>query len=287
MNLQTNYIQQTNQFGETYRISYSAWGNPEAEKVLLCIHGLNRNSRDFDFVARHLVDAGYYIVAPDLPGRGNSDYLKDFRGYNLECNVGDLLALIKQLALKNIDLVGVSLGGLLGMLLASLPHKPIRRLVLSDIGAEIEMAGVLRIAGYSKEQPDFATFGEACNYFRQNAVSDGIYDEAVWHHVCINSFQRNEANRWELKRDIKLALSLADGMIGKANIEFWQYWQQINAPTLVIHGEQSDILTMATIHKMQQINTLTEVLRVVDAGHSPYLYRLEHLKRISSFLFQD
>ncbi len=286
MNMQTNFIQQTNQYGESYRISYNAWGDPAADKVLLCIHGLNRNSRDFDFLAEYMLQHGYYIVAPDLPGRGNSDYLNDYRGYNLESNLVDLCALISQLELTNIDLVGVSLGGLLGLFLAAYEHKPIRRLVLNDIGAEIEKAGVLRIAGYSKEQPDFASLAEAREYFQQNSLSDGIFDETIWQHVVMNSFHRNSAKRWELKRDVKIALSLADGLLGDGNIEFWQYWQAVTAPTLIIHGQKSDILTLATIHKMQQINLLTEVLSVDDAGHSPYLYRKAHFDRLAKFLLQ-
>lgn len=286
MKIQTHYICQTNQYGETYRISYNSWGHPESSRVLLCVHGLNRNSRDFDFIAENLLEHDYYIVAPDLPGRGNSDYLKDYRGYSLESNVADLQSIINQLELSNIDLVGVSLGGVLGMLLASLPDKSIRRLILDDVGAEIEMAGIARIANYSKEQPDFGTFVEACAYLEKHSCADGIYDEEILKHMCINSFHRNTAKRWELKRDVKLALCLTEGLAGQNNIQFWEQWARITVQTLIIYGEQSDLLTRETIKKMQQINSLTEVLTVPDAGHAPYLYRKEHLEKITRFLLQ-
>lgn len=282
--MQTNYIERVNQFEEKYRISYSAWGNPDAEKVLLCVHGLNRNSRDFDFVAAKMITHDYYVIAPDLPGRGNSDYLNDPRGYSLECNIADLNALLCQLQITKFDFLGVSLGGILGMMLASLPQNKVRKLVLSDIGAEVEFAGVARIAAYSVQQPDFATYSEACEYLRSLSSNDGIYQEEVWQHMFVNSFQKNHSGRFELKRDLRLATSLASTMNGSDNLEFWSFWERVVVPTLVIHGAHSDLLSTATLQKMHHQNPHTEVLTVKDAGHSPYLYREEHLARIAQFI---
>lgn len=282
--MHTNYIERVNQFEEKYRISYSAWGNPDAEKVLFCVHGLNRNSRDFDFVAAKMITHDYYVIAPDLPGRGNSDYLNDPRGYSLECNIADLNALLCQLQITKFDFLGVSLGGILGMMLASLPQNKIRKLVLSDIGAEVEFAGIARIAGYSVQQPDFATYSEACEYLRSLSLSDGIYQEEVWQHMFVNSFQKNHSGRFELKRDLRLATSLASTMNGSDNLEFWSFWERVIVPTLIIHGAHSDLLSTATLQKMQHQNPQTEILTVKDAGHSPYLYREEHLARIAQFI---
>ena len=284
MDIQTNYIERVNQYNEKYRLSYNSWGSPDAKHTLLCVHGLNRNSRDFDFIAKQMVDKDYYIIAPDLPGRGNSDYLENYNGYSLESNVQDLLALIDLLELQNIDFLGTSLGGILGMLLASLEHKPIRKLILNDIGAEIELAGIGRIIGYNAEQPDFATLNEGYDYLRSLSAGDGIFDDKIWQHMCINSFQRNQAKRWELKRDLKLSQSLIEGLNNSGSIDFWPQWQQINSPSLIIHGQQSDLLAATTVKKMQLINPLTEVLTVADAGHAPYLYRQEHLSKIEQFL---
>ena len=284
MNLQTNYIQRRNQFGEDYRISYSAWGNPQAPKTLLCVHGLNRNSRDFDFVANCLRQDDYYIVAPDLPGRGNSDYLADPRGYSLASSLNDLSALIEQLQLNQLDFLGVSLGGILGILIASQHKKYIRRLILSDIGAEVDLGGITRIAKYSFEQTDFTSFKQAAEYLRSLSTTDGIYAEEVWQHMLLNSLQKNSRQHWELKRDIKLGQSLAEEVAGRGKIEFWSDWEQIKLPTLVIHGLKSDLLSLATLSKMQTINPQTVVLTVADAGHSPYLYREEHLLALANFL---
>lgn len=284
MRVQTHFIERNNVFGEHYRISYSCWGNPEAAKSLLCLHGLNRNGRDFDYLAEYFLGLGYYIVAPDLPGRGNSSYLKDGRGYNLENSIADLLAIIVQLQLKNFDCIGTSLGGAMGMILASLPHNSINRLVMNDIGAEVELAGVARIAAYSGEELDFGSYSEACNYYRQYCVSDGIYDESVWQHMFASSFRQNRHQRWELKRDSKVAASLAHGMLDEGNINLWPYWHQITIPVLLVHGAKSDLLLDSTIGKMQHIHPDTSLLTVEDAGHSPYLYRPEHIKRIAQFL---
>lgn len=284
MSMQTNFIERTNAYGESYRMSYSSWGNPEAEKTLLCLHGLNRNSRDFDYIAEYFSNSDYYIIAPDLPGRGNSGYLQDGRGYNLESTVTDLAQLIAQLELKNIDCIGTSLGGAMGMILASMPQNKFNKLILNDIGAEVELAGIVRIATYSGEDLDFGTFTEACNYYQQYCLNDGIYDDNVWLHMFRSSFQKNQNHRWELKRDRKIASSLAEGMLGNGNIDLWEYWKRINQPVFIIHGVNSDLLLDATISKMQHIHPNTSVLTINDAGHSPYLYRQEHLKRIAQFL---
>ena len=285
MNIQTNYLHRQNQYGESYRISYSAWGNPNASRSLVCVHGLNRNSRDFDFVADYLLNCDdYFIIAPDLPGRGNSDYLQDPRGYNLESSVADLIAVLMHLALPNPDFIGVSFGGILGMILASMPQKWFHKLILSDIGAEVELAGIARIAAYSYEQPDFATFAAAGNYLRSLSSSDGIYAEAVWQHMLLNSLQKNSAGHWGIKRDVRLVQALAGEGLPAGNIKFWFYWEKIKLPTLIIHGQQSDLLSSATITKMMEGNPSTQLLTVLDAGHSPYLYREEQLKVIAEFL---
>lgn len=284
MRMQTNFIERQNSYAESYRISYSSWGNPDAKKTLLCLHGLNRNGRDFDYVAEYFLNSDYYVVAPDLPGRGNSSYLQDGRGYNLDSTIADLTALIEQLELRNIDCIGTSLGGAMGMMLASMPHNKFNKLILNDIGAEVELSGIIRIATYSGEDLDFSSFEEACDYYRQYSLNDGIYDDNVWLHMFSHSFQKNSNRRWELKRDRKVAASLADGMLSNGNIDLWEFWKRITHPTLIIHGVNSDLLLESTINKMQHLHPQTKVLTIEDAGHSPYLYRQEHLKRIAQFL---
>jgi len=284
MRIQTHFIKRTNVYGENYHISYSAWGDPESEKTLLCLHGLNRNGRDFDYIAEYFTGLGYYVIAPDLPGRGNSSHLRDGRGYNLESSITDLLALINQLQLRKIDCIGTSLGGAMGMVLASLPSSNIQKLIMNDIGAEVELAGILRIEAYSGDNQDFGSYHEACEHYRQYCLSDGIYDESVWQHMLACTFQKNSNHRWELKRDSKVAASLAEGMLGGGNINLWSYWQKINIPVLLIHGLNSDLLLFPTIQKMQHTHQDMIVLTIEDAGHSPYLYRQEHIEQIAKFM---
>lgn len=279
-----NYLQRCNAYGESYRISYTGWGNPESQRKLLYLHGLNRNGRDCDYLANALIKEDYYIIAPDLPGRGNSSYLTDHRGYTLAANLADIIAVLDHWQLAQVDLVGNSLGGILGMHLAAMPTSPIKKLILVDIGAEVEMSGIARIASYNSHQPTFANLAAISAYLQQLSVGDGIYDPQVWQNMLLNSCQKNSHGYWELKRDLALATTFSTKLPHLNKLQFWEEWHRNQAPTLVIHGAQSDLLLVNTLLKMQEIHPQTEILSVADAGHSPYLYRQEHLQAICQFL---
>ena len=143
MQPQVNYINCINTLGESYRMYYSSWGNPDtAKKHMLCVHGLNRNSRDWDYVGEYFATQGYYVVCPDIVGRGLSANLMNYTGYSIPSYVADVLNLINILGLKNIDFIGTSMGGMIGMGIATFPKHSLKSLVLNDIGAEIEFGGL-------------------------------------------------------------------------------------------------------------------------------------------------
>ena len=117
-----------------HRIAYTDWGDPAAERVVVCVHGLTRNGRDFDWLAESLADRGARVVCPDIVGRGRSDWLANAAGYTDPQYLADLTALIARLGVSEVSWVGTSMGGLLGMVLAAQPNTPIRRLVINDVG---------------------------------------------------------------------------------------------------------------------------------------------------------
>lgn len=280
---QINYIN-CNNGSESYRMSYIAWGKQtQGGKTLLCVHGLNRNCRDWDFVALHFVRLGYYVIAPDIVGRGNSDYLANWAGYSIPSYVNDILFMIKVLGLENIDFIGTSMGGLIGMSIAALAKHPINKLVLNDIGAEIEFAGLFRIANYSDKQPDFATFEEARQYLLNISKDSGVSPE-VEDFYAITSFQKNVNGRYELKRDVNISKTFATGFEGKQNIKLWEYWAQVNISTLIIRGAKSDLLSTETVKKMQEINPKTQGVVVEEVGHAPYLCNSSHMQFLQDFL---
>ena len=130
-----------------HRIVYFEWGDPRNEHVLVCVHGLTRRGRDFDYLARALEDR-FRVVCVDLPGRGASDWLPVAADYQPATYVADLAALIARLDVPQVDWLGVSLGGLIGMMLAAQPKSPLKRLILDDIGAFIGLEALQRIASY-------------------------------------------------------------------------------------------------------------------------------------------
>lgn len=315
---QVNYIKCKNDT-EEYRMSYTAWGNQEhSHTTLICVHGLNRNSRDYDYIGRHFAGLGYYVIAPDLVGRGNSDYLQYPMRYDIPTYIMDLLLLIKTLGLTNIAWLGTSLGGIVGMNIAAIMPGLLQKLILVDIGAEIESVGLARIAAYSSTRPDFETYESAKQYLIEVSSDFGDLPDEVWEYFTRNSVQKNMQSKYELKRDMNLmkpALNAAsvktDGdnlapantePVGtdsvetestktpdsktpiKENMQMWAEWTKILIPVLVIRGEQSDILSVDTVNKMKQTNTNMISVEIANAGHAPFLYNQSHFDLLSNFL---
>src|SRR5881394_2068088 len=128
-----------------HRMAWAEWGDATNPKVLVCAHGLSRQGRDFDTLAQAMA-ADYRVVCPDVVGRGRSDWLADPAGYAIPAYVADMVTLLARLNAAEVHWVGTSMGGLIGMGLASLPNSPIKRLVLNDVGPRIEYEALERIA---------------------------------------------------------------------------------------------------------------------------------------------
>lgn len=282
----TNYIQCKNQF-EEYKMYYTTWGvQEESHKTLICVHGLNRNGRDWDYVGKHFARLGYFVVAPDIVGRGNSDYLTNPAGYDVPFYAMDIIKLIQVLQLRDIDYIGTSMGGIIGMTIAASPQNPIKHLVLNDIGAEIESSGLRRIAGYSVSQPEYASYLEAKNSLITISKDFGDLPDDVWEEMSRNSLQKNANGKYELKRDVNLAKPF-NGNKFEENILLWAYWEKVIIPTLIIRGVNSDILSDATVAKMQQSNLKAKSVEVANAGHAPFLYSLDHFAFLQEFFTDE
>lgn len=284
MQPQVNYII-CNNLDEEYRMVYYAWGIPEkCNKTLVCLHGLNRNGRDWDYMAKYFINQGFFVIAPDIVGRGNSDYLIDSKGYDMPFYASDILKLIATLSLQNVSLLGTSMGGLVGMAIAAMPGHPIQNLILNDIGAEIEFEGLKIIANYSKSQPEFDTFIEAKEYLISTSKEFGDLPAEVWEYMARNSLQKNAHGKYELKRDVNLVKPFANGILQDKNIELWDYWAKIKVPTLIIRGEKSYLLSRSTVNKMKDMHDLTQSFEIANAGHAPFLYLDSQAAMINKFL---
>ena len=130
-----------------HRMAYTEWGGRDNPRVLVCVHGLTRNGRDFDMLAQALA-ADFRVVCPDVVGRGRSGRLRDPSGYAIPQYVADMVTLIARLDVDSVDWLGTSMGGMIGMALAAQDDTPVRRLVLNDVGPVITSESLERIATY-------------------------------------------------------------------------------------------------------------------------------------------
>ncbi|HEY9705499.1 MAG TPA: alpha/beta hydrolase [Allocoleopsis sp.] len=270
---------------ESYQISYIEWGDPHQENVLICVHGLTRNSKDFDHLAQEL-QSTYRIICPDVVGRGQSDWLSHPANYGIPLYVSDLLTLIQQLNLTSVDWLGTSMGGLIGMNIASLPHSPIKRLILNDVGAEVAADSLQRIAKYLCQQPPiFDDFTLVTEYVKKIYSGFGDLTEDQWEFLARNSVKLNSQGQYILNYDPAISTPFLQAQHAKLKpADLWKMWDLIQCPVLLLHGENSDLLLPETIDKMLINHPLLTVKHLANCGHAPALMSLEQIDMIRMWL---
>jgi pimeloyl-ACP methyl ester carboxylesterase len=280
---QINYIKYNNAT-ESYRMYYTSWGIQEkSQKTLICVHGLNRNGRDFDYIGEYFATKGYFVVCPDIIGRGNSDFLKDPMQYILPNYCKDVLQLITVLNLKNIDYIGVSMGGIIAMAMLQYNKNIFNSLVLVDIGGKIEMAGIQNILNYSVNAPKFSTFGQIFDYVKSTNSDFGDLPEEVWEAMVLNVSIQGNDGMFYLKRDVNLSIPFMQHNVTEEATNLWPLWEAVNIPTLIIRGEHSNILSKKTVNQMLTKANFVETVEIARAGHAPYLYSTEHMQTLEKF----
>lgn len=274
--------------GSNHKMAYWEWGS--GDNVVFCVHGLTRNGRDFDFLAKNLAERGFRVICPDVVGRGQSEWLNNPSLYGYPLYVQDMLLLIHQIDCKNIKWVGTSMGGLIGMMIASGNPDIITKMVLNDIGPLITKESLERIGSYAGQNHDFPNRAAAEKYLREIMNTFGISDEDHWAHMVEHSFTHNPDG----------SCSFAyDPMIGKAfwnkrgkmrvmqDVEMWPMWHAVKCPLLVIRGENSDLLTRETAEKMKQSKNVEAVVEIPNAGHAPSLMEEDQIKIITDWLLKN
>lgn len=280
-----------------HRIVYSVWGDPHPIPTL-CVHGLTRNRRDFDFLAKYLSEHQHQIYCPDIVGRGDSDWMKNPLHYTYEQYIADMNVMIGRMAVKQINWIGTSMGGLIGMMMASLKQSPIKRLVLNDIGPQIPVAGIARLSQYAIQDPEFSSVEEAKRYFKMNYTTLGNLTDAQWQHFTETSIREISPGKFQTKVDHAVKMAPSKSKIAwqlllnphKAlegtffDVDLWEIWRKITCPVLVIHGKKSDMLLSSAIQKMQEIHPQTELIEIEDAGHAPALMDAMTHEKINQWL---
>jgi pimeloyl-ACP methyl ester carboxylesterase len=266
-----------------HHCAYWEWGSVDAERTVVCVHGLSRQGRDFDVLARALVRKGWRVVCPDLVGRGMSDWLRDPDGYTLLQYGADINALIARLDVDEIDYVGTSLGGLVGIMLAGQPETPIRRLVVNDIGPFIPGAALRRIGAYLNATPPyFADMEEALDHFRLILAPYGNLTNAQWHHLVEHSIRRDPEGGYLLRCDPAIGEAYRPWRLG--SITMWEHWDKVHCPTLLLRGMDSDLLLASTADEMTQRGPRAHLVEFKEIGHVPSLLLGEQIAPIVSFL---
>lgn len=281
-------------------MAYWLWGDEAAPHVVVCVHGLSRQGRDFDALAQGLVAASggrARIVCPDVVGRGRSEWLADPRGYVVPTYVADMLQLLQALhaaaPVTALDWVGTSMGGLIGMGLAGtrgLPlPSPIRRLVLNDVGPAIEWAALQRIGTYLGKAGRYETVQQAADAMWAISQGFGPHTPEQWLALSQAMVKPLAAGGFTLHYDPAIALpfrALDEAAAAAGQAALWQMYDAIAARTLLLRGAASDLLSRATAEEMMRRGPRPRLVEFEGVGHAPTLIAQEQVEAVASFLFE-
>lgn len=277
-------------------MAYWEWGNPQGKHVVLCVHGLSRQGRDFDVLARTLCEkAGndLRVVCPDVAGRGQSDWLKDPMAYQIPSYAADMLVLLAQLRPATLDWVGTSMGGLIGMIVcgqADLPlPTPVRRLVLNDVGPSIQWQALQRIGEYLGKAGQFASLQQAADVMWALSTSFGPHTPAQWLELSRHMVKPvgDAAGSVILHYDPAIAVpfrSVTQESAAQGEAMLWHLYDNIKATTLLTRGAQSDLLSRDTAQAMTRRGPKARLVEFEGVGHAPTFIADDQVQTVASFL---
>jgi pimeloyl-ACP methyl ester carboxylesterase len=264
-----------------HRVAYREWGHPSSSRTLVCAHGLTRNGRDFNALASTLADR-FRVLCPDMPGRGDSEWLRDPNDYVFPTYLTALTAVLAHVDVDEVSWVGTSMGGLLGMILAAQPATPIKRLVVNDIGPAIEPAALVRIAGYVGLDPVFETFEALEAHVREISATFGALSDAQWTALAESTARRTQDGLWKLKYDPGIAVPFRASAGGAGDL--WVIWDAIRCPTLLVRGAESDLLSAQTAAAMRTRGPKPKLVEFARVGHAPMFLSPEQIAPVAAFL---
>jgi pimeloyl-ACP methyl ester carboxylesterase len=265
-----------------HQMAYTEWGDPGNAKVLVCVHGLSRCARDFDALARSMA-LEYRVVCPDVPGRGLSGWLKNPMEYQVQTYVADMVTLLARLDADSVHWVGTSMGGVIGMTLASLAETPLQKLVLNDVGPVVTAVSLARIGEYLGFAPQFPDFASAVQYIRAVSATFGAHSDAEWASLTEHVTRRQADGTLCMHYDPAIAVPFRAVKI-EQDIELWPYYDAIRCPTLVIRGALSDLLKRETVQQMAGRGPRAKTVEIAEVGHAPTLMHAEQIAIVREFL---
>lgn len=272
-----------------HRMAYWEWGERTNPRVLVCVHGLSRQGRDFDHLARRM-SAQYRVICPDVVGRGRSDWLANPALYQVPTYVSDMVSLIARLDVEQVDWVGTSMGGLIGLGLASLPGSPVRRLVLNDVGPVIELEALKRIGSYLGQPLRWDSVEQGATYLRSISASFGPHSDADWLALSRPMFKADGAGGVKLHYDPRLAAgfpALTPEVAQATSAALWAAYDAVRATTLLLRGAESDLLSAATAQAMTQRGPRARLHELSGVGHAPTLVDPAQIELVQCFLLES
>jgi pimeloyl-ACP methyl ester carboxylesterase len=268
-----------------HRMAYWEWGDPAHRRVLVCVHGLSRQGRDFDTLARAL-SSDYRVVCPDVVGRGQSDWLADPMGYAIPAYVADMVTLLARLDAESVDWVGTSMGGLIGLGLSALKGSPVRRLVLNDVGPAIEPASLARIGTYLGQPAHWATEDEAADALWSISQGFGPHTREQW--LALTRPQlRPDGTGFKPHYDPAIAQPfrlITPDLARMGEAALWQAYDSLRQPVLLLRGAESDLLSTATATAMRERGPRARLVEFAGVGHAPMLVQPDQVQAVREFL---
>ena len=269
-----------------HSMAYKEWGDVSNPNVLVCVHGVTRISDDFDDVASELA-SHYRVICPDIVGRGRSDWLRNPQNYQVTQYISDIVTLLARVNAAKVDFLGTSMGGMIGIGLASLPHNPIRKLILNDIGPVLNLPALSRIGTYIGQPMRFATFDEGLDYIRSISTTFGEHTPEQWHKFCSDVLRQDKDGMWIRHYDLKLAMAFQaiNPEIAQAmQVMMWAAYDAITCPTLLLRGMDSDLLKRETAIEMTTRGPKVQLVEFEKVGHAPTLVHQYQINAVKEFL---
>jgi pimeloyl-ACP methyl ester carboxylesterase len=271
-------------------MAYKEWGDADNPNVLVCVHGVTRVSDDFDKLARALCQ-DYRVVCPDVVGRGRSGKLRNAQLYRIPQYVSDMVTLLARVLAngerQTVDWFGTSMGGLIGMGLASLPDSPVSKLVLNDIGPTLDAVAVQRIGDYIGQEVRFPTFEAGAKFVREVSLTFGEHTDEEWYKLAADVLREDKDGSWVRHYDMGLALPFQSVTPESAKADeamLWTAYDAIKCPTLLVRGANSDLLSRDTAVAMTQRGPKARLIEIPDVGHAPTFLHDDQIAIAKDFL---
>lgn len=264
------------------RLYFRDYGDPQSTTPpVLCLPGLTRNSKDFEYIATQLSE-NHRVICPDYRGRGRSEYDPRWKNYNAFTYAKDILRLIKLENLSNVVILGTSLGGLLGIGMGFFKPSRIAGIVLNDIGPEVHHEGLRRIVDYIQFDRPQPNWEQAVVDLKRTFPNMTLKSDSDWMKFAYNTYKLGPDGKLHFDWDMNILHA-----IGHESNSIPNLWPMFKAcrriPILVLRGSESDILTEHTVERMAMEHPKLFKATVPGAGHTPTLYEPESQSAMGHF----